>query len=119
MAADPTHVSRAWPLISLPAHEPIAVIFQRGLMKLGVEWMPSLVVSSLELIENYVANGFGIGVSVSIPGAKIPGALRRVPLPGFDALQIGVMWGGQEAALVRALVKAFEKRAGGIRLRSK
>jgi DNA-binding transcriptional LysR family regulator len=107
------------PLISLPAHEPIATIFQRGLAKRSVEWMPSLVVSSLELIESYVAHGFGIGVSVSIPETKIPNAVRRLPLPGFDSLQVGIMWGGQEVALVRALVEAFEKRAGHIRRRWK
>src|SRR5207244_2922050 len=95
----------------LPAHEPIAAIFQRGLAKLGVEWMPSLVVSSLELIETYVANGFGFGVSVHIPGVKHSAALRRLPLPGLDALEVGMIWGGRETDLVRTMIEAFEKQA--------
>ena len=100
------------PLICLPAHEPISANFQRSLARLGVEWMPSMVVSSLDLIETYVREGFGIGVSVTIPGAKSSKALRRLPLPGFDALEVGVVWGGQENPLIGAFLEAFDKRAG-------
>jgi DNA-binding transcriptional LysR family regulator len=99
------------PLISLPADEPITTIFQRGLAKLGVEWIPSVVVSSLELIETYVAKGFGFGVSVQIPGVKHSAAVRRLPLTGFDALEVGIIWGGRESDLVRALIAAFDKEA--------
>ena len=46
-------------LISLPAHEPVAHEFRQGLAKLRVEWPAGIEVSSLELVETYVAGGFG------------------------------------------------------------
>ncbi|TCO95708.1 DNA-binding transcriptional LysR family regulator [Chthoniobacter flavus] len=104
------------PLISLPGDEPIAAIFQRGLAKQGVEWLPSLVVSSLDLIETYVAEGFGFGVSVPIPGVKHSAKVRALPLTGFDPLEVGIIWGGRESELVRTLVEAFEKQAGALGL---
>jgi DNA-binding transcriptional LysR family regulator len=103
-----------YPLICLPAHEPISANFQRGLAKLGVEWIPSLVVSSMNLIETYVAEGFGIGVSAVIPGAKSPPTVRQLPLPGFDGLDIGIIWGGQESPLVHTFIAAIEKQAGRV-----
>jgi len=49
-------------LICLPAAEAICKTFQQGLGRLGVDWFPSIEVSSIDLIETYVANGFGIGL---------------------------------------------------------
>lgn len=99
------------PLISLPPIEPIAAVFQRGLAKLGVEWIPSLVVSSLELIETYVAKGFGIGVSTLVPGVPHSAGVRHLPLSDFDALEVGLLWGGRETELLRTLIAAFERQA--------
>lgn len=105
------------PLISLTADEPIAAIFQRGLSRLGVEWLPSIVVSSLDLIETYVAEGFGFGVSVPIPGVKHSVKVRALPLPAFDQLEVGIIWGGRESELVRTLIEAFEKQAAAMGLK--
>ena len=105
------------PLICLPAHEPVAAIFQRGMAKLGVEWAPSIVVSTFDLIETYIANGFGIGVSVSVPGVKHSAAVRLLPLAGFEPIEVSVVWGGAENALVPQLIDAFEKQARGLRVK--
>lgn len=104
------------PLISLPPDELICTLFQRGLARQGVEWMPSLVVSSLELIETYVAEGFGFGVSVRIPGVKHSATVRWLPLPDFDPLEVGIIWGGRESELVRSLIEACEKQATALGL---
>lgn len=95
------------PLISLPANEPIAVNFQRGLRKLGVDWAPALVVSSLELVETYVAKGFGIGVSVNLPGIGEPAGIRRMPLTGFEPLAVGAVWRGTPSPLMGTLIDAM------------
>ena len=65
------------PLISLPAAEAVARIFQEQLRKRSVDWFPSIEVSSLELIETYVANGLGAGVALALPGKKFPPAFAR------------------------------------------
>ncbi|HEX4644316.1 MAG TPA: LysR family transcriptional regulator, partial [Verrucomicrobiae bacterium] len=44
------------PLICLPAREPICQNFQRGLNRRGVDWFPAIEVSSVDLIETYVAS---------------------------------------------------------------
>ena len=71
------------PLICLPAAEAICKNFQQGLTRLGVDWFPGMEVSSIALIETYVAGGFGIGVSVQVPNGKLPPEVRMVPLPDF------------------------------------
>ena len=55
------------PLICFPPGEPLGKSFQQKLGELGVDWFPSIEASSADLIETYVANGLGIGVSVAIP----------------------------------------------------
>jgi len=83
------------PLISLPRHEPISMLFQEGLTRKELSWEPSMEVSELGLIENYVSRGFGFGVTVDIPGKKWPDEVRKVKLPGsFSPLSIGAMHTG-------------------------
>jgi len=99
------------PLICLPAVEAIAKHFQQGLSRLGVDWFPGMEVSSLDLIETYVAGGFGVGVSVQVPKAKLSPNLRAVPLPGFAPVVVGVLWRGKTSALLQAFLDELQLRA--------
>lgn len=98
-------------LISLPAHEGISRHFQRGLARLGVDWFPGIEVTSLDLIETYVNNGYGFGVSVADPRHKHPPNVRALPLEGFPPVMIGVMWQGPLTAVMQAFVKAMKEVA--------
>ncbi len=99
------------PLICLPAPEAITRNFQQGLARLGVDWFPSLEVSSVELIETYVANGFGIGLSVQVPQAKPSPKVRIVPLPDFAPVIVGALWRGKTFALLQAFLDEMQLRA--------
>ena len=99
------------PLICLPAAEAVCKNFQQGLTRLGVDWFPNIEVSSLDLIETYVANGFGIGLSVQVPKAKLSPNARAVPLPDFAPVILGVMWRGKTSALLQAFLDEMQLRA--------
>ena len=99
------------PLICLPAAEAICKHFQQGLARLGVDWFPGMEVSSIDLIETYVAGGFGIGVSVQVPKAPPSPHVRVVPLPNFAPVILGVLWRGKTSALLQAFLDEFQLRA--------
>ena len=99
------------PLICLPAAEALAKNFQQGLARLGVDWFPSLEVSSVDLMETYVAGGFGIGVSVQVPHARVSPTVRVLPLPDFAPLTLGALWRGKVSALLQAFLDEMQLRA--------
>src|SRR5690349_16007643 len=66
-------------LICLPNAEAMCRNFQQALTRMGVDWFPSIEVSSIDLIETYVANGFGIGLSVQVPNGRLSPDVRSVP----------------------------------------
>ena len=99
------------PLVCLPAAEAISKSFQQGLGRLGVDWFPSIEVSSLDLVEAYVAGGFGVGVSVQVPKAKPSPQVRLIPLPGFAPVTVGVLWRGRISALLQAFLDELQLRA--------
>ena len=99
------------PLICLPAIEAICKNFQQGLARLGVDWFPGMEVSSIDLIETYVAGGFGIGVSVQVPKVPPSPHVRVVPLPNFAPVILGVLWRGKTSALLQAFLDEFQLRA--------
>ncbi len=76
-----------------------------------MDWPPGLVVSSLELIETYVAEGFGLGAVVQVPGIKLGAGVRQIPLPNFTPLNIGIIWNGAASSLTESLVAAFQSHA--------
>jgi DNA-binding transcriptional LysR family regulator len=100
-------------LICLPEVEAISKHFRQGLSRLGVDWFPSIEVSSIDLIETYVGSGFGIGVSVSVPKAVVPANVRLVPLPpkDFAPVVMGALWRGRTSALLQAFLDECQLRA--------
>ncbi len=79
------------PLIALAPHELLCQRFQQTLAEMGVRWTPTIEMDSLDLIEKYVAAGYGIGLSVRLPEKKLPANVRAVELPGFPSLRLGVL----------------------------
>ena len=98
-------------LICLPAAEAVCKNFQAGLSRLGVDWFPGIEVSSMDLIETYVANGFGIGLSVQVPNAKVSPKVRTVPVPDFAPVSLGAIWRGKAAALLQVFLDEIQLRA--------
>src|SRR5262249_49249340 len=54
-------------LIALGVAELVCQRFQETLAKIGVSWLPSIEMDSIELIESYVEAGYGLGLSVGRP----------------------------------------------------
>ena len=79
-------------LISLPPDEVMVKQFQSRLKRLGVTWTTGVEVSSMDLIAIYVSLGFGVGLSVAVPGAKLAKGLRLLPLPNFPPLVVAALW---------------------------
>lgn len=100
-------------LICLPSQEGLCKKFQDGLAKLGVDWFPSIEVSSVDLIATYVLNGFGIGVSVLAPGTQLPPGIKALPLQGpeFTPILIGALWRGKGSPILQAFLDELQLRA--------
>ncbi len=98
-------------LICLPANEVMCKNFQHGLAKLNLDWFPNFDVNSLNLIETYVAGGYGIGLSIDIPQGKLPPEIRALPLPGFEPVTFGVLWRGKPSPLTQAFLDELQVRA--------
>jgi DNA-binding transcriptional LysR family regulator len=66
----------------------------------------------VDLIETYVANGLGIGVSVAIPKKTLPSKVRALPLDGFPPVTIGASWRGRKTPLLQMFLDELQVRAG-------
>jgi len=98
-------------LITVPSNEPISRAFQDGLSRLKVDWFSGIEVSSVEMVQTYVANGYGFGVTVAVPKMKYHPEVRQVPLPGFEEIAFGVLWQGRCSPLIEAMLKVLEQAA--------
>ena len=101
-------------LITFPPTEPVFVQFQRGLKALGVEWFSGIEVNSISLIECYVANGFGIGLTAAVPGTCCHPQVRRIPLDGFPPVTMGAVWAGKLSPIARHFLAEVEVQAKAI-----
>lgn len=102
------------PLIALPPNEVVSRHFRELLAQRGLEWTPSIEVTALELIDIYAANGFGIGLTVVVPGKKCPAGLRLLPVTELPAVVIGAVWRGQLTGVTAALLASLRTRASGL-----
>ena len=97
-------------LICLPPFETIPKQFQSGLSRLGVDWLPRIEVSSLHLIEAYVAYGYGIGLYVDIPKYAYSPKIRALKLHDFAPVHLGALWCGKSTPLIQAFVDEVRHR---------
>lgn len=105
------HASLTEPLITLPSSEPISRMFRAELADRGIQWPTGIEVNSIELIQTYVAKGFGIGLSVELPRSPLPKNIRPLPLKGFPALVIGALWVGKLSPVAENFLKMTQKAA--------
>jgi len=95
-------------LVCLGATSPLCRDFQQELQKRGVEWPASLELPSLDLVARYVDEGYGIGLSICLPGVETLPNTRRIALPGFPKLRVVALWMGTLSALQKRFVEAAE-----------
>ena len=106
-------------LITFPRGETVQMHFQEGLNRLHVEWFPGIEVNSTRLIECYVENGYGVGVTVATPELKMPVGLRAIPLPNFPPVVIGAAWVGKLSPIARQFLAELETEATAVKRRAK
>jgi DNA-binding transcriptional LysR family regulator len=101
-------------LITVPSNQPICRAFEEGLAKLKVDWFSGIEVSTVEMVQAYVANGYGIGVTVGVPKLKNHPRVRLLPLEGFAPVTFGVLWQGRKTVLLDAFLRSVERAARGL-----
>ncbi len=92
------------PLVGLPAGTTVMKNFQRGLKRRDVVWPQAVEATSVELVTRYVANGEGHGVNIAVARASQHREVRVLPLDGFDPMIMGVLWRGDPAPVVQAMI---------------
>jgi len=98
-------------LISLPPDEVISKHFQAGLRKLGLAWTAAIEVSSLELIDLYASLGFGVGLSVALPGRRKKKGVQDLSLRTFTPLTIAALWRGDLTESAASFLTSIKKLA--------
>ena len=97
------------PLITLPAVETISRLFRKGLQRLRIDWPPAIEASSLDIVTQYVANGYGVGVNVNMPGVARHPQVRILPLVGFEPLEMAALWHGEPTPLIRVVLEEGQR----------
>jgi DNA-binding transcriptional LysR family regulator len=99
------------PLIALSRGENLTQVFQRELTARKLTWKTRMEASSMELIEAYVVHGFGIGLSLEVPGRVLSPKVRALRLRGFPLLVFGALWSGRLPAPAAAFLELARERA--------
>jgi DNA-binding transcriptional LysR family regulator len=102
-------------LITFQRSDPVCLTFQLGLQQIGVEWFPGIEVNSARLIERYVAEGYGIGLTVATPGFKAPKGIRALKLPNFPKIMIGAAWTRKLSAIAQQFLAEVEREASVVK----
>jgi DNA-binding transcriptional LysR family regulator len=92
------------PLICLPPTESMSRIFRKGLQARHVDWPQSIEASSMDLVTRYVANGYGIGLSIAAAEVVRHPQVRVLPLDDFAPVEVAALWHGKPTPLIRALL---------------
>lgn len=104
-----------FPLIAFPEGELLNRQFQRWLHTQKMHWPVSIHVNSVDLMETYVQQGFGIGVCLSLPGKAYAKGVKSMPLPWIQPMQVGALWLGSLNSIALNLLENLEKLAKAMR----
>lgn len=99
------------PLITLPPSETVCRTFRKGLQQRRVDWPMHMEASSLDLITRYVANGYGIGLSVDAGEIVKHPRVTVLPLPDFEPIVITAFWRGTLTPLLEEILGEMQDYA--------
>lgn len=97
------------PLICLPPTEAMCRHFRQGLAPRRVDWPHTIEASSMDLVTRYVANGYGIGLSVNMAGVVKDPKVRVLPLQGFEPVVVAALWNGTPTPLLRTVLAEAQR----------
>ncbi len=109
---DSTGQIAKYPLVGLPKEETISMIFQDELAQREVNWMPSVETDALDVIEEYAARGFGVGLGVEIPEKKTRKGLRVIRLEDFPPLVVAAVYQSDLKPVAQAFLERAKALAG-------
>ena len=92
------------PLITLPAAAWITRMFSDELGRRGISWQPSMELGGLDLIQRYVEEGFGVGLTVEGTAPDLAGGFRAIPLDRFPKLRMAAFHAGKPDPVTRRLL---------------
>ncbi len=104
----------AEPLISLPPEERLTQLFQKEMGNRRLRWEPHITVNQLELIQSYVAEGFGYGVYAEVPGLNLKKSVVKHPLEGFPEMTIGCLHRGHVNPVAERFLEGAQALAAKI-----
>ncbi|TLD72734.1 LysR family transcriptional regulator [Phragmitibacter flavus] len=102
------------PLLCVPVPEPVTTIFLTELQRRKIEWYPSLELASLDLVGRYVAEGFGIGLTIMQPDVPAPAGTRLIPLTDFPEVPYAALWLGKINPLLETVLREARSIAGKV-----
>ena len=97
------------PLIAPPPGDEITDAFHGELKKRRRKWEVRIEAPVLDLVGAYVARGFGVGLTVDLPGHTIPRGIRTLRLNGFPQLMYGMFTHGRITAPTEACMDLARK----------
>lgn len=97
------------PLLTLPHGEPAVIAFQQELQRRNIEWFSMLELGSLDLVASFVAEGYGVGLSLELPGGVRPPGVRALPLEGFPEISFHALTLGKRPPIVDTFIEEAER----------
>lgn len=98
-------------LIGFPETEPVCRRFREHLLRKGLDWPTGIELGSLDLIETYVQQRLGIGLSVKIPGETLRPQIRELPLKEIPGVKVGILWRSPLSPVAETLLSQVKERA--------
>jgi len=102
-------------LITPPTGDAITKYFELGLRQQAIDWPSRFAVNTIELLEAYVAKGFGLGLTLLVPGCNYVPEVRVLPLYNFPLVPGGLIWRRDPQPVTLALMSAMEHEAQRMR----
>ena len=100
-----------YPLVGMEDEELIMKAFRQMMRRQGAEWESSVQVSALDVIQEYVVQGFGVGIGVKIPGRRFSDEVKAIPFPEEQTMKLAVIYQGKLKPLGDAFVSHAQEAA--------
>jgi DNA-binding transcriptional LysR family regulator len=98
-------------LICVDSTDALCRCFQHELQRRKIEWFPSLELASLDLVAEYAAQGFGVGLVLDQPDHRPPPGTRRLSLADFPHLTYVAMWPGKATPMIESFLEGAQEMA--------